>query len=115
MRFFFRRARPHREASWTWAAAGNPRRTQPHGKKAIYGRRLAYVATLTSTQGQAFMASIDEQILKTAKEIVVKFIETGRLSPASFSDTFKTVYRTVEKTVKRHAAPEQGKPESSKK
>ena len=46
------------------------------------------------------MASIDEQILKAAKEIVVKFIETGRLSPSGFDQTFKSVYRTVEKTVK---------------
>ena len=46
------------------------------------------------------MASIDEQILKAAKEIVVKFIETGRLSPSGFDETFKNVYRTVAKTVK---------------
>jgi len=46
------------------------------------------------------MASIEEQILKTTKEIVVKFIETGRLSPTGFGETFKSVYRTVEKTVK---------------
>ena len=30
------------------------------------------------------MASMDEQILKTTKEIVVKFIEAGRVSPAGF-------------------------------
>jgi hypothetical protein len=46
------------------------------------------------------MASQDEQILRAAKEIVVKFIETGRVSPTSFADTFKTVYRAVEETVK---------------
>ena len=46
------------------------------------------------------MASIDEQILRAAKEIVVKFIENGRLSPTGFSDTFKKIYRTVEETVK---------------
>ena len=34
------------------------------------------------------MASIDEQVLRTAKEIVVKFIETGRVSPAGFPDIF---------------------------
>ncbi|MBW2565022.1 MAG: hypothetical protein JRE29_13520, partial [Deltaproteobacteria bacterium] len=28
------------------------------------------------------MASIDEQVLRAAKEIVVKFIEGGRVSPA---------------------------------
>ena len=46
------------------------------------------------------MASIDEQILRTTKEIIVKFIEVGRVYPASFHDTFKNVYQTVEKTVK---------------
>ena len=46
------------------------------------------------------MASMDEQILRAAKEIVVKFIEAGRVSPTGFSETFEVVYRTVEKTVK---------------
>jgi hypothetical protein len=46
------------------------------------------------------MASMDEQILRAAKEIVVKFIEAGRVSPTGFSETFETIYRTVEKTVK---------------
>lgn len=46
------------------------------------------------------MASIDEQILRTSKEIVVKFIETGRLSPTTFAETFKNVYNTIEQTVK---------------
>lgn len=46
------------------------------------------------------MASIDEQILRTTKEIMVKFIEVGRVYPASFHETFKNVYKTVEKTVK---------------
>ena len=46
------------------------------------------------------MASIDEQILRAAKEIVVKFIEAGRVSPSGFHETFKDIYRTVEKTTK---------------
>ncbi len=46
------------------------------------------------------MASIDEQILRTAKEIVVKFIEAGRVSPAGFMETFKSIYLTIEETVK---------------
>lgn len=58
------------------------------------------------------MASIDEQILKAAKEIVVKFIENGRLSPTAFNDTFKKIYRTVEETVKGPpAAPKEGSDE----
>lgn len=46
------------------------------------------------------MSSIDELILRSTKEIVVKFIETGRVGPAGFQETFKAVYETVEQTVK---------------
>lgn len=46
------------------------------------------------------MASIDEQILRTTKEIIVKFIETGRISPSGFRDTFKTIYNAVDEAVK---------------
>jgi len=46
------------------------------------------------------MASMDEQILRATKEIVVKFIETGRVSPAGFHDFFKSVYRTVAEAVR---------------
>lgn len=45
------------------------------------------------------MASMDEQILRASKEIVVKFIEGGRISPAGFPDFFKNIYRTVYDTV----------------
>jgi hypothetical protein len=46
------------------------------------------------------MGSMDELILRATKEIVVKFIETGRVGPAGFHETFKTVYTTVEKIAK---------------
>ena len=40
-------------------------------------------------------SSIDEQILRTAKEIVVKFIEVGRISPTTFDESFKNIFNTV--------------------
>jgi hypothetical protein len=43
---------------------------------------------------------MDEHILKTTKEIVVKFIETGRISPSGFSESFMSIYRTIDETVK---------------
>lgn len=51
------------------------------------------------------MNSVDEQILKVAKEIAVKFIETGRISPGGFADIFKTIYKAVEETVKGDTKP----------
>lgn len=52
------------------------------------------------------MASIDEQILRAAKEVVVKFIEAGRVSPAGFAETFRTVYDTIDQTVRKTDAPD---------
>ena len=37
----------------------------------------------------------DEAVLKVTKEVVVKFIEVGRLSPANFAETFAEVHRVV--------------------
>jgi hypothetical protein len=42
----------------------------------------------------------EEAILKVAKEIVVKFIEIGRLSPANFSETFESIYKSIRDTVR---------------
>ena len=50
-----------------------------------------------------FMSAMDEQILRAAKEIMVKFIETGRVSPSGFSDMFKSVYSTIHEAVKSPA------------
>jgi hypothetical protein len=45
------------------------------------------------------MATLQEQILRASKEIIVKFIETGRVSPNSFEETFRSIHTTVKKTV----------------
>ena len=46
------------------------------------------------------MGSMDEQLLRAAKEIIVKLIEGGRVSPSGFHQTFKSIYKTLEETVK---------------
>ncbi len=55
------------------------------------------------------MRSIDEQILRTTKEVVVKYIEAGRLSPTAFHETFQAVFQTVSDTVKNSIKPESEK------
>ncbi len=42
----------------------------------------------------------EELLLKVAKEIVVKFIEVGRVSPASFADTYNLVIDTLRQSLK---------------
>lgn len=52
------------------------------------------------------MKSLDEQVIKVTKEIVAKFIEVGRVSPASFDETFKNVYRSVKEAILEHNVEE---------
>ena len=46
------------------------------------------------------MPAREELVLKVAKEIVVKFIEVGRLTPTTFADTFTMVIDTVRQSLK---------------
>ena len=41
----------------------------------------------------------EETILKVAKEVAIKFIEIGRITPASFAENFAEIYRTIATTV----------------
>lgn len=45
------------------------------------------------------MDSLEKQALQVAKEIVVKFIEVGRISPANFSEHFSEIYGEILATV----------------
>jgi hypothetical protein len=51
------------------------------------------------------MTSIEEQILRATKEIVVKFIEVGRISPTSFNESFKSIYRAISESVHGESMP----------
>lgn len=45
------------------------------------------------------MNADDEMILKMAKEIVIKFIELGRVSPTNFEATFRAVFWAIKNTL----------------
>jgi len=46
-----------------------------------------------------------KEALQVTKEIVVKFIETGRISPANFAEVFPGVYQVVLQTITRPGGP----------
>ncbi|WP_432737886.1 hypothetical protein [Maridesulfovibrio sp. FT414] len=46
------------------------------------------------------MDNIQKQALQVTKEIVVKFIEVGRISPSNFSENFSAIYADVVAAVK---------------
>jgi hypothetical protein len=41
----------------------------------------------------------EEAILKATKEIVVKFIETGRVYPSSFEENYRLVSRVIRESI----------------
>lgn len=41
----------------------------------------------------------EEIILRYSKEIVIKFIELGRISPGSFGDHFRSIYWSLKNTI----------------
>lgn len=65
----------------------------------IHLQHRLFIYTRIRDRKGGHMRSKDELVLKTAKEIVVKFIEVGNISPSSFHDHFKKIYETIEKTV----------------
>ncbi len=42
----------------------------------------------------------DEAILKVTKEIMVKFIEIGRVTPGNFEEHYERVFSTVKQSAK---------------
>jgi hypothetical protein len=45
------------------------------------------------------ISPVNELALKTTKEIIIKFIEMGRCSPATFEEVFTQVFSVVKKTI----------------
>jgi hypothetical protein len=54
------------------------------------------------------MTRDEEKILKVAKEIVVKFIEIGRVSPTQFDGVFKSVFGTIRSSVSTGESDQSG-------
>jgi hypothetical protein len=55
---------------------------------------------------EEFMQPDDEKILRIAKEIVVKFIELGRVSPNNFDERFRSIFWTLKNTVVDASLPQ---------
>jgi len=47
------------------------------------------------------LSPLEETILRTTKEIVIKFIEMGKCSPATFEEVFTLVHGVIKKTLQK--------------
>ncbi|MEZ0343932.1 MAG: hypothetical protein ABWJ99_03875 [Caldimicrobium sp.] len=52
-----------------------------------------------SQDSKQALSPLEEIILRTTKEIVIKFIEMGRCSPATFEEVFTLVHSVIRKTL----------------
>jgi hypothetical protein len=57
-------------------------------------------STAGFSQEISVMKQEDELAIKVTKEIVIKFIEVGRLSLSTFDETFRQVHSTVLESLK---------------
>jgi hypothetical protein len=48
-----------------------------------------------------------QQALQVAKEIVVKFIEVGRISPSNFDQFFSAIYQEILRNIQEEAPSKQ--------
>jgi hypothetical protein len=53
------------------------------------------------------MEKLQKEILQITKEIVVKFVEVGRVTPANFADVFPSVYAVVLEAVGTEKQPDE--------
>jgi hypothetical protein len=52
-------------------------------------------------KGQPFARPVtDEAILKVTKEIMVKFIEIGRVTPGNFEENYDKIFKTVKQSAR---------------
>ncbi len=52
-------------------------------------------------KGQVFHRPVtDEAVFKVTKEIIVKFIEVGRVTPTNFEETYERVFQSVKRSAK---------------
>jgi len=55
---------------------------------------------MTPEQTHAEKPVPEEAIIKVAKEVAIKFIEVGRLTPGNFNETFKDLYTGIKATIR---------------
>jgi hypothetical protein len=45
------------------------------------------------------MDKYSKQALQVAKEVIIKFIEVGRISPSNFGQNFDVIYKDIMRTI----------------
>lgn len=83
-----------------WKGQGALEASYPflHYSKKFWGMGGGFMSR--DKEQAAALTPREELLMKVAKEIVVKFIEVGRVSPSSFAETFKTVMDTLRQSFK---------------
>ena len=58
-------------------------------------------------------SKLHKQALQVTKEIIVKFIEVGRISPNNFDQFFAPIYQEVLRTISLYPEPSENNEKSS--
>jgi hypothetical protein len=78
-------------SNWNWPSSRRQR---------FFAHPFLFPKTMSEQQKkQSFVRPVtDEAILKATKEIMVKFIEIGRVTPGNFEENYEKVFNTVKQS-----------------
>lgn len=62
-------------------------------------KTISHRAGFPTRSREIYVEKMDKNILQVAKEVVIKFIEVGRISPGNFGENFTLIYDAVRQTV----------------
>lgn len=65
----------------------------------MFGAAISHRAGFSLKQGRSLLEKLEKQALQVAKEVTIKFIEVGRISPNNFGEHFSEIYGQILKTV----------------
>ena len=70
-----------------------------HLRRLEFTNELDKIVIFIKICPDGIMNRTDEVLIKVAKEIVIKFIEIGRLGPNTFEENWNSIYETLKKSV----------------
>jgi len=107
---FFAQHNCSKNIGWKSLEKCKPAAYDQYAKDCIFRGNAAGDAFSRSIRRKA-LDKTKKEALQVAKEIVVKFIETGRISPNNFPEFFDTIYNEVLKTITSAETPGDQTPE----
>ncbi len=76
----------------------------PPGTLTMLVKAISHRAVFSIFKRENSMDKFDKQAMQVAKEVIIKFIEVGRISPSNFGQHFDVIYKDIIRTISGETA-----------